>query len=318
MTIRGKSKKLPIKQSIGVAICRRNTHDIPEILLVKKRYSYNFQSFVFGRHNNNNNILKKLFNGMTIDEKQLILSGKYELLWYKIFLRHPKIVNNHIDYSTTENIKNQHVYYKKRYHTRKEIDEIKGWKSDYKRKGDVYNTPNYTDYDQEETYYFSQKNKYDKLFIGGQSRLLSLMNQVTSISLVWEIPKGRKEKNETEISCAIRECREETLVSPDAYKLIHNKPISINHISNKMCYVYKYYVASYDNDYEIDKFDKNILKLTEVVDRRWVSLNMCELLEGSKGRLYRLCKRILNIYKKKCNKSWSFSIYKNIEQVSAF
>lgn len=318
MNVRDKSKKLPIKTSIGVAICRRKD-GIPQILLVKKRYSYNFQSFVFGRHNNNNNILKKLFSGMTIDEKQLILSGKYESLWYKIFLRPPKIVNNHIDYSVTENIKKQHVSYKKKYHTRKEADESKGWKSDYKRKGDVYNTPNYTEYDQEETYYFSQKNKYEKLFIGGQSRLLSLMNQVTSISLLWEIPKGgKKDKMETERCCATRECEEETLVSPDAYKLIHHIPISVNHISNKTCYVYKYYIASYDNDYEIAKFDRNILKLTEVVDRKWVSLNMCELLEGSKSRLYKLCKRILNIYKKKCNKSWSFTTYKNIEQVSVF
>ena len=44
-------KRLPKKQSVGIACCRYNPKtNRPEILLVEKRYSYNFQTFVFGHY----------------------------------------------------------------------------------------------------------------------------------------------------------------------------------------------------------------------------------------------------------------------------
>ena len=53
-------KKLLKKQSIGIACCRFNPNtNKPEILLVEKRYSYNFQTFVFGYYYNNDKNLTK-------------------------------------------------------------------------------------------------------------------------------------------------------------------------------------------------------------------------------------------------------------------
>lgn len=313
-------KRLPKKQSIGIACCRYNPKtNRPEILLVQKRYSYNFQTFVFGYYRNNNKTLKKLFDGMTKEEKLDILSGNFELLWFKVFLRFPIIDRNFYiegqDSIDSCKVKNHHKMYKTKYHVRREQIKIKNWKSDYKRKSDSFDIPSYTDYDQEESYFYVQKCKYDKLFENeGRSRLLSLINQSLSISLLWEIPKGRKNKDESDISCAMREFTEETSVIPEAYKIIMDKPISNNHISENICYVYKYFIAAFDNRYFNERFDKNILKLTEIIDTKWVSLEVCEMLENDRGRLYRLCKRILKIFKKKIKNPFEFGIYDRIEQ----
>ncbi len=309
-----KLKKLPKKQSIGIACCRYNPNtDRPEILLVNKRYTYNFQSFVFGRHKNNNHHLKILFDGMTRSEKQDILSGNYDMLWYKIFLKRPTLLEDGKD---CDDIKSKYKTYKKKFHTRKEKESIMGWRREYKRKADHFDLHS-TDYDHEASYYHVQKWKYDKLFINdGRTRLLTLINQSNSISTIWEIPKGRKDANESELCCAIREFEEETGISSEAYKIISFRPITINHVSDGVCYVYKYYVAAFNNNYQTEKFDKNILKLTEVIDRKWVSLETCEILEGMRGRLYRLCTRILKNFKSRCTRKFDFNTYDRLEKIS--
>ncbi len=297
--------QLPKKRSIGIACCRYNPKSKrPEILLVQKRYSYNFQSFVFGYYKiKDNRYLKKLFDGMTKEEKLDILSGKYQLLWFKIFLRYPKVDKQFFtenDLVDIDKVKNHRKTYKKKFHIKKDRDMIKEWKNRYKKKADSFDIPCYTDHDQEDSYYYHQKYKYDRLFEkDGKTRLLSLINQSTNISLLWEIPKGRKNNGEPEISCGIREFYEETGIPPEAYKIITNKPISGNHISENICYIYKYYIAAYDCNYPIDSINYNIMKHTEIINTRWVSLEMHKIMEGCQGRAYRLCKRILKIYKKK-------------------
>ena len=170
---------------MGIACCRYNPKtNRPEILLVEKRYSYNFQTFVFGHYYNNDKNLKSLFNGMTNHEKLDILSGNYELLWYKTFLRLPSLDKIKFYITGTDKIdhlklKEYHKLYKNKFHVRKEKAKIKKWKDEYKNKSEKFDLPEYIDYDSDASHFCNLKYKYDKLFEnGGRARLLELINQV--------------------------------------------------------------------------------------------------------------------------------------------
>lgn len=90
------------KKSYGVAICRFNLETNQyEMLLVKKRCTYNFIEFVLGHYaKNNESRLLYLFNGMTNSEKLTILSLDFGNIYYNVFLTNPDAV--HFDDSTTE------------------------------------------------------------------------------------------------------------------------------------------------------------------------------------------------------------------------
>lgn len=75
-----------IKKSVGIACCRRNNNRM-EILLVRKRCTYEYSSFVLGRYNRKDtSILTKMFNNMTFEEKLTILSFNFDQMWYRLFL----------------------------------------------------------------------------------------------------------------------------------------------------------------------------------------------------------------------------------------
>lgn len=72
--------------SFGIILVRKNskTGDYESILL-KNRYSYEFADFVQGRYKGENKV-KELLDAMTVDEKMLIHSLNFRVLWYKIWL----------------------------------------------------------------------------------------------------------------------------------------------------------------------------------------------------------------------------------------
>jgi len=315
------SKKL----SVGIACCRYNSNTSkPEILLVQKRYSYSFQAFVFGHYYpHNDSTLTRLFDGMTLSEKIEVLSGKYEMLWYKIFLKIPKISRDEFCHKNMSidpaKIKKQHKKHKKKFLIHNERLRMGAWQKEYKKKSSKFDLTDGMDYGTETCSYCKQKYKYDQLFDNdGRVRLLYLINNSKSIPLVWEIPKGQKKKSEEEIGCAIREFEEETCIQPSGYKIIMSTPVSINHISQRVCYIYKYYVSAYDRSYiPVKSFGKDITTLTEIIDTQWISLDGISLLEGAHNtRLYKLCRRILKIFKNRVkNRKYTFDLYKNIEKL---
>ena len=76
-----------IKFSYGIACCRINSAGVFEMLLICKRFTYAFHSFVQGAYNaNKQDEMLALFNGMTNDEKFDILSLKFLQLWYRVWL----------------------------------------------------------------------------------------------------------------------------------------------------------------------------------------------------------------------------------------
>jgi len=91
----------------------------------------------------------------------------------------------------------------------------------------------------------------------------------------WEFPKGRKEFNESEINCALREFEEETGISQSNIQLVENLVgFDENYVgSNYAAYKHRYFLAEYTNltnDNILDTFQKN-----EVGKLEWKSLDQC-------------------------------------------
>jgi hypothetical protein len=174
--------------SLGIACCRFNGNK-PEILLVRKRYTYSFNIFGHGKYNSGSNAeLINLFNGMTVDEKLDILSLNFKQIWYRLWLHGG---------STNAN-------------------------------------------------YLVSRNKFESTFvIDGGARLKKLISKSSNvISPVWEIPKGRKKnKQEPDIHCAIREFYEETGIPKKNYKIFPWATRTQSYVDSGVRYTSTYYLA---------------------------------------------------------------------------
>jgi 8-oxo-dGTP pyrophosphatase MutT (NUDIX family) len=84
-----------IKKSSGIACCRLNSENKPEILLIKKRNSYDFMGIVLGHYRNDTAEITKMLNNITLEEKLEILSLDFPRLWYKAFLQQPKNIEHY-------------------------------------------------------------------------------------------------------------------------------------------------------------------------------------------------------------------------------
>jgi 8-oxo-dGTP pyrophosphatase MutT (NUDIX family) len=109
------------------------------------------------------------------------------------------------------------------------------------------------------------------------SNLLNLSNIIETSSTMWTepewgFPKGRRNTNEREIDCALREFEEETGINKNDIKLIENiipyEEIFI--ASNYKTYKHKYFIAEIDDDidYNLDNYQK-----TEVSKINWFNLS---------------------------------------------
>ena len=89
----------------------------------------------------------------------------------------------------------------------------------------------------------------------------------------WEFPKGRRNNNETNKDCAIRECQEETNYTIEDYDLFINMmPLSENYTGeNRVKYRHIYYIAKIisDRDALLDKNNHN--QSLEISDIRWLN-----------------------------------------------
>jgi 8-oxo-dGTP pyrophosphatase MutT (NUDIX family) len=93
-------------------------------------------------------------------------------------------------------------------------------------------------------------------------------------STEWEIPKGRKNNNETNLNCAIREFKEETSLSSNDYNIISClDPIHDIFIgTNNKNYRHVFYTAILNNNIDINNDFKNN-EIDEVRWCKWSELN---------------------------------------------
>lgn len=259
------------KISYGVALCKYDkSHDGNQevkILMVKRRYTYSYFSFVFGHYKKHNKKrIQYLFDNMTFGEKIDILSMNFSNMWYRLWLCDPE--KNYDKYQLNSATDTQ--------------------------------TKNLT-------YYFRKKTKFENIFMRDGGKLLKrLINSSSNSATPWEIPKGGANIDELDLNCASREFEEETGVSSEKYTLLWNiDPIISAHKDDNIVYQSNYYIAYLNRITDVNwspkvKFNST-QQLAEVEQVQWVSLNELKFLnlnETSKKRLVKLYKTVIEQFKK--------------------
>jgi 8-oxo-dGTP pyrophosphatase MutT (NUDIX family) len=91
----------------------------------------------------------------------------------------------------------------------------------------------------------------------------------------WEFPKGRRNLNESDIDCALREFEEETGINKNEVNLIQNLLTFEESFigSNNKPYKHKYFIGTLKND--INYYNLNSFQITEVSKLEWKSLDEC-------------------------------------------
>ena len=76
------------KVSHGIIVCRKcPTTGVPQVLMVKARYSYAFANFVHGHYGGTDpSVILPLLSNMTIEERLLINTLVFDHMWYRIWL----------------------------------------------------------------------------------------------------------------------------------------------------------------------------------------------------------------------------------------
>jgi 8-oxo-dGTP pyrophosphatase MutT (NUDIX family) len=158
----------------------------------------------------------------------------------------------------------------------------------------------------EQNRYYNCKKHFEKTFLmDSGDKLRSLINQSKNIDTIWEIPKGRKQPNESLLECSVREVEEETGVNSEQYHILHEvEPRVLKH-TDVHTYENTYLVAVWDNiskipsqPFKIDpvlnqefwhkrkyKMDtdvklnfKNDHQIAEVIAIKWLSLDLVRIM----------------------------------------
>jgi 8-oxo-dGTP pyrophosphatase MutT (NUDIX family) len=253
------------RTAYGVALCRFNKHKQVEILMIKKRYTYSFFMFVYGFfRKSDTKQLKHLFDTMTFQEKIDIMSMQFHLMWYRIALNNPDLDYNINDMYELNKIKTVDVI------SRSETRRI------FRQKREK----------------FMKNFKHDD----DTRRLFNLISQSTDSELLWEVPKGSRCKGETDLTCAMREFREESSIDMHYYDIIDSEPAIETHEDNGVTYRNVYYVAELKRKYAayVPRVHyTNPDQTIEIEQIKWVSLdavrhmNLNEKLTARMRRLFK-------------------------------
>lgn len=112
--------------------------------------------------------------------------------------------------------------------------------------------------------FLSNNIKYFKSLINGSTR---------SIDLIWEPPKGRIGQRESNLSCGIRELKEETGISMDAYNIVLGEKVKKCVVKEGIKYVVYYYVARCRDDVRATYNINNVHQSIEIANAKWVPVH---------------------------------------------
>jgi 8-oxo-dGTP pyrophosphatase MutT (NUDIX family) len=155
--------------------------------------------------------------------------------------------------------------------------------------------------------YYRSKNKFETFFCATeakQNRLLRIIQSSKQNSQrIWEIPKGRKKDDEeSDIHCAVREFGEETGVNKSHYSIHDAKRtysfVDVNPANDQRTkFVYIYYAASAHNGINPHVNFSVRDQINEVSEIRWLSVNEMRLVD-TKGHLEAVAKPLFAFVKK--------------------
>lgn len=210
--------------SIGIITFRDSSKGL-EFLMIQRKDSFGFVEFIRGKYPLfNKEYIQTVIDEMTIEEKNRLLTMKFEDMWKLLWGDY-----SGIQYRGEENTS---------------MEKFESLKKGIKMKDHEYN-------------------------------LESLLKDSTTnwTEPEWGFPKGRRNFQEKDIDCAIREYQEETGYSSNDFKLIENI-IPYEEIfmgSNMKAYKHKYYIA-YMNYNSIENKD---YQKSEVKNMAWFNFDDC-------------------------------------------
>jgi 8-oxo-dGTP pyrophosphatase MutT (NUDIX family) len=254
-----------IKESYGIALCRNNPvqNNRFEILMIKRRVSYQFFNFVVGKYKPaNDSDLIRLFSGMSYYEKMDIISLRFDILWHRIWRNNP-----------IKKYDMKHFY--------------------------VSDCGEQTD---QSKIYHQKRNKFENNFFPDNGkRLRNLINQSEHSDTLWEIPKGAKHKNESQIEGAVREFFEETNIEESKFRILYDiEPIVNTIIDEGVTYIQYYYIAVPKCNLNIKINYNNYDQISEIEDIKWVSYEELNFIYLNKNnKLKELFKSIKRRHKKR-------------------
>ena len=132
--------------------------------------------------------------------------------------------------------------------------------------------------------YTLAKNRFDGAYLlDGGDRLRTMIRKSRSVETLWEIPKGRKKnKNETDIGCAIREFKEETGIEKKSYYIFQNAKHTQSYIDNSIHYVNTYYIAYTRHIFEPRIELSPSEQIDEICSIKWMNIQEIRLIDTNK------------------------------------
>lgn len=136
--------------------------------------------------------------------------------------------------------------------------------------------------------------KYNALVEREGNILQRLLSNSKNATLLWEIPKGRPNKNETHLMTASREFEEETGLSKDAYRVLFDEGIiEYSFMGCGVKYKYVYYIGVLSSNITPTYNFNNIHMVREVSELKFLTSIATQELNNQ-----RLAKTVRIIIKK--------------------
>ena len=248
--------------SFGV-ICFRVREDTTEYLMVQRKDSFSFVEFMRGKYDvGNRQYIAKLFSTMTDRERKLLLTQTFSWLWHDMWQTSGS--GSGSSGSSGSSGGSGGSFAKEYTDAKAKFDMLRGG---YTIRSAGTGAPEFFD-------------------------LASLYkNSTTELQEPeWGFPKGRRNINESDAACAMREFREETGVDP-AYVTIlsHTKPFDeVFSGSNNIRYKHVYYIAQClcppQETARFDPTDK--VQAREIRQVRWMDFAtaMCHISPANQER----------------------------------
>jgi 8-oxo-dGTP pyrophosphatase MutT (NUDIX family) len=225
--------------------------------MVRKRISYGYISFVLGDYNPHKDAtIVALLNEMTIQEKLDIMSLRWEIIWWRMFLTFPERGDG------------------------ANPESEQSWLNVYRRKT-IWNFMRTEPPKSKQERYIVLKALFEDTFLrDGGERLRRLMNKSTiSVDLLWEIPKGGLDAHETVLDCAMREFGEETDVDPSRYTVLPTiGPLVNSYTCNEVAYIDRYWPAIETSPIVPKISVAKSMQLIEIDAVQWKSINELRFL----------------------------------------
>ena len=249
--------------------------------MVQRRDSLSYVEFLRGKYKlNNREYLMRLFTNMTPEERDRISDSTFEQLWSGMWSR--KYEGESVATAAPTCGREE-----PRNHT-------KAFNREWREAAEKFTTL-------KKGYYIITADG-DKVFMDIQWILENTVSEQPETE--WGFPKGRRNINEDDMKCALREFREETGLSPSLIRVTRDiKPIEeVFTGSNNVRYKHVYYIAKYSPTYyrghvstlERPLYDpENTMQTKEVRDVRWFTYQEAQQrIRGSNVERKELFKRL--------------------------